>query len=283
MAAHAAVLGSVGACNQILGNESTEAITRDGGLEAPDAPVVGVPDAAVSQDAGPTVCGLDSKRCSGECVSRSSTEFGCGSDSCAACDLPFANVLGCDGQGRCGFAGCKGAHEDCDGDPTNGCEIDLTQKESCGECGSACGPGEQCVMDSEGFIGCDAITCLQSELRCDAFCTDTAEDPLHCGGCNMPCQEPQIDVATAICTAGRCGTLCDGEGEVFCQGLCFPQSDTRCGPYCDNCASYTGKPHVAATTGMCLEAGRCDVVCVVGYEDANLAADDGCEQGPPDP
>lgn len=42
---------------------------------------------------------------------------------------------------------CETGHADCDDDPKNGCEADLSKPESCGRCGVTCGPAESCVVD----------------------------------------------------------------------------------------------------------------------------------------
>lgn len=47
---------------------------------------------------------------------------------------------------------CEAGFGDCDGDPSNGCEQDLSERTHCGACGAVCAPHEAC-----GATGCRAF------------------------------------------------------------------------------------------------------------------------------
>jgi hypothetical protein len=49
-----------------------------------------------------------------------------------------------DGTPECGILACGRGTGDCDGDAANGCEADLTARQTCGACGHVCGDGETC-------------------------------------------------------------------------------------------------------------------------------------------
>jgi hypothetical protein len=109
----------------------------------------------------------------------------CGS----ACSTPAnASAATCT-AGRCGFA-CTAGFADCDGDASNGCEVDLRVSAAhCGLCGNACptrpntsAPGcraGRCdATCSTGFGDCDG----NPDNGCEA---NLARDPNHCGACGM--------------------------------------------------------------------------------------------------
>jgi len=70
-------------------------------------------------------------------------------DHCGACgnacpSLPHA-IVACTG-GACGIGACETGWEDCDNDPSNGCEQQVTSDAAnCGGCGIVCDEGETCI------------------------------------------------------------------------------------------------------------------------------------------
>ena len=85
------------------------------------------------------LCGATGLICDGGCT---------GSDvhNCGACGhdcAKLANVTGavsCSTTGACvlGPSSCAPEWADCDGNPENGCETDITQPSHCGSCGMGC-------------------------------------------------------------------------------------------------------------------------------------------------
>lgn len=53
-------------------------------------------------------------------------------------------------SGQCADV-CPTNFADCDGNPVNGCETRLDQRESCGACARWCGPGGACARYAGGF------------------------------------------------------------------------------------------------------------------------------------
>lgn len=140
----------------------------------PAQQTVEVPNAAVAGHLGhgdylgPCCPAATPKNCApGVCVATG----GC----CAASDCPApANATATCADGVCGFA-CDAGFADCDGDPANGCEADLSSAETCGSCANdctvangtgACGDGGVCAIAScdAGFIQCGqaCVTCEQA-------------------------------------------------------------------------------------------------------------------------
>lgn len=108
-------------------------------------------------------------------------------------------------------AACAWDRGDCDGDPSNGCEAELTTAMRCGRCGVSCASATQadpwCVADR-----CDdGQNCSRCALACRAGYGDcnndpadgceasTLTDPAHCGSCGARCASGQQ------CREGRCG------------------------------------------------------------------------------
>ena len=122
-------------------------------------------------------------------------------------NMRFAGVSSCDfscSEGTC-VAGiceipCTAGQDDCDGDPTNGCETTvLADSSNCGSCGVQCAPGHVCEA-SECVISTD---CSENEADCDGDPSNSCEvdvlrDVNHCGGCGIAC------VAGHECVDGLC-------------------------------------------------------------------------------
>ena len=70
--------------------------------------------------------------------------------------LPHA-VVDC-GGGHCYIRNCVKGYLDCNGDVGDGCEVDQSDPEHCGECGDAC--GEVCCKPGFCCDGtCEEFTC----------------------------------------------------------------------------------------------------------------------------
>jgi sugar lactone lactonase YvrE len=98
------------------------------------------------------VCGPGFADCNGVAADGCETDLG-SIQSCGACGVvcsfPHASAA-CD-AGSCALGACDQGFGDCDGDPANGCEVDLaTSDESCGACGKVCSAGGHCTNGSCG-------------------------------------------------------------------------------------------------------------------------------------
>jgi hypothetical protein len=122
-----------------------------------DSPKAGV-DAGTDDicPAGTTDCDTD-----GTCETDITEPANCGGCNIICPAGPHANAM-CS-LGRCGIT-CEDGWGDCDADPVNGCESDLTQPGTCGSCGNSCGGA--CV---EGVCEtCDSALPLDSADPLDA-------------------------------------------------------------------------------------------------------------------
>jgi hypothetical protein len=160
-------------------------------------------DAVAGGASGGGGCGPGLKACGGDCVATDDPAHGCGAASCAACDVPNATAT-CQNDG-CALQSCNPGFEDCDGDPANGCEIDVdSDPDNCGGCGNACAaPGQPgtCVYCQQGQ--CQSSAC-----------------PPYYGDCNCdPSDACEVDLKTDSSNCGFCGHVC-ASGQSCVNGLC---------------------------------------------------------------
>ncbi|WP_437605531.1 hypothetical protein WMF20_31075 [Sorangium sp. So ce834] len=194
----------------------------------------------------------------------------------ATCDLPHA-AESCVG-GSCVLGACAAGYADCDGDPANGCEVNLNSSAAnCGACGAAC----DLANAAEACLGgtCVLGACAPGYANCNASALDgcevhTASDLANCGGCNLACDLPH---AAESCLAGSCVLGACEAGFANCDGQTANgcEADTRtsavhcgaCGAACD----------LANAAEACV-AGACNLIaCNAGYASCNGIDADGCE------
>jgi hypothetical protein len=96
-------------------------------------------------DAQPNGCPPLEKECSGICVAVHDPATGCALASCAPCNLPHATPT-CSNTGACDIDTCAPGYDDCNMDPSDGCETNLaTDPMNCSACDMACAAGVTCV------------------------------------------------------------------------------------------------------------------------------------------
>jgi len=87
------------------------------------------------------------------------------------------------------------------------CVYLMLNRENCGACGHACGPGEKCAIGECG------PECIGGSIDCgDGNCAPLAVDPNNCGGCGIVCQQG------FRCSGGGCRIDC-APGQVWCPAL----------------------------------------------------------------
>jgi hypothetical protein len=236
------------------------------------------------------VCGLDD-RCIVVCLegradcdlsAENSCEVNLKTDpeNCGACgdDCALAHAVpGCSGA-ECFVASCVGRYLDCNGDPSDGCEVNGgSDVENCGACGKKCpaAQGKALCIDGECDIECD-----EGFANCDGNLANGCEksvtgDVNNCGGCGKVCPSPLGE--TPWCVDGVCGSTacpdgfgdCNGKPEDGCEVDLRSNAD-----HCNTCGNFC-----AALNGT----AACDErVCIVescdpGHADCNKQYVDGCE------
>ena len=202
--------------------------------------------------------------CNGRCVSRTDPVLGCGK-ACFPCALANA-VAACDGTGICRFERCQPGFADCNGMPSDGCEVDLSDRNNCGACGIQC--PSLCTAS-----GC-ADSCTPPLSNCGTKCVDIATSPVACGACNTPCVKPAN--GTATCSRSQCQVTC-AAGLTTCGTGPLSCVDTMNDPrHCGGC-SNTCFNTAANRYGSCRN-GQCQQVCLPGW----TACAAGCAHLPSD-
>jgi len=178
--------------------------------------------------------------------------------------------------GACNTA-CDSAHANCNGQVTDGCEVNITSdKLHCGNCTTKCEGGNanwECSNGQCNVLGCSSITYGD----CDTIDANGCEAPLttlaNCGQCGKVCGTQN---ATATCVSGNCNTLCqDGYGNCdnsAANGCELPVSSdpAHCGASCTSC------PQPTNTTRKCT-GGVCGFDCTSGFGNCDNNGTNGCE------
>jgi hypothetical protein len=254
-------------------------------------------------DADPLHCGS----CTTQCNNNNGTA-GCALGACTiACKTDFAN---CDGSldngcevfvksnvdhcsacgnkctapngvpncvnGVCGVSQCVAPNADCDGDTSNGCEVNVTgDVNNCSGCGKACYVSHGTPACTGGV--CNILSCAAGWADCNASYPDGCEAALdtllNCGQCGNDCILPnaKTSCATQTCQIASCLTPyanCDGQAANGCE-VDTSASVSHCGGCGNACSSTHGQP-------LC-QGGTCTIVCAADWGNCNATPSDGCE------
>lgn len=284
-AAAGVVLSSAAGCNAILANDPGTLVVEDeaGTFPEPDAtpgptplPQPNPPDDGSSApfDAGSLVlpddagitCGGGQKLCNGVCVAATDPTYGCSAAACTPCAIPHGTPS-CVG-GACAVATCDQGFADCNANPADGCEVDLSKPTSCGSCTTACPPATPTCAPVGTTFQCGTGCTPAAPTRCGNECVDLLTSTNHCGACGAACA-PVMN-ATVSCVAGACTFTCRPDFRA-CGGRCTALTDpAACGPACVVC------PPVANGRPTCA-ADACGAVCNAGFADCDANPANGCE------
>jgi hypothetical protein len=123
---------------------------------------------------------------------------------CGACGqvCALAHAASSCTSGSCAIGHCDAGWDDCDHDPSNGCETALDTRNHCGACGTTCTGGSQCNNGACGCVTGSTSQCRAGQICCAGACADVSSTcfPYPC----IPGTE------RAINNCGACGTICLG-------------------------------------------------------------------------
>ncbi len=236
------------------------------GRAAPSTPAACESSACVGTSCDPGYADCDGDRANGceTLVDANPSHCGRCGRACA-----FANATPVCRAGLCALGTCAAGFGDCDGDPTNGCELPLNTLANCGACRAAC------LSARNATALCNAGVC---EQRCVAAAGDCDRDLANgcetllgsnlsnCGACGRMCTAMAPHTAPT-CTGVVCGTACilpyadcDGDPSNGCE--VNVQADAN---NCSRCGAACVLPRVEAACSplrcviaRCLNAGRAD-------------------------
>jgi hypothetical protein len=188
-------------------------------------------------------------------------------------------------SGVCGVSDCPAGFGDCDGDPSNGCEVNLSNDaNNCNICGSRCEVANNvpsCVASVCKIGTCDANHADCNGVQKDGCETNIASDLSNCGTCGKVCA---IGNGTGrcenkLCKVSACGAPwadCDANGTD-----CETNTNTNasncggCGSNGLNCNTVYGALNAS---GKCLAGGCQFDKCAPNFADCNKDPEtDGCE------
>ncbi len=178
---------------------------------------------------GAEVCNEQDDDCDGEAdESLSGTTL----TQCGACGLnctALPNVLDSQCANECIIERCQDGFEDCNSDPTDGCEVNLeSDPENCGGCGNLCS------ARNAASVMCAARTCQLDTCEplfgdCDMDGTNGCETELtengNCGQCGRTCPSGECtdgfcagERPVAVAAGGSHSCVAIADGRVFCWG-----------------------------------------------------------------
>jgi len=204
-------------------------------------------------------CGLVCQLGFGDCDSAEANGCEVPLDSltdCAACGVSCAPASGTGdcSSGACAIAACDPGRDDCNADPSDGCEVDLdTDATSCGGCGVMCGVGQLCSGGS-CFDDCGGVPCAGD-------CTPTSPCTCASGTCPFTCAAADCE---ASCSGSGTSCTLAGETSSTLDGTC------AAGANCTFLARFS-----SSVTAECSGAGT---VCVVDCRNTTSCVVD-CHSG----
>jgi hypothetical protein len=249
-------------CGGSGGNATTDSGTMDrpGDVIPADLPTTGC---RTNADCASTAQGLRvCNTATSMCVACTSTDRGaCTTEQyCAAsgrCEL------GCDNDAACAQGGrtltCDVMRHVC---------VACTRDDQC-PAGSLCSPTQACVP------GCNAARmCPMGQACCGNACLPIETDAMNCGACGRACT---IANGTPGCAGGQCavGTCNVGFGNCDTMAANGCETDTSTAVmHCGGCGmACPVRPNAAPGC----TAGRCTLVCAVGFADCDNDPMNGCE------
>ncbi len=193
-----------------------------------------------------------------------------------ACPARANAAVSCDG-GRCAFA-CNAGFADCNGDVTDGCEVDTrTSNGNCGSCGSVCNPPNGTPACVAGR--CTVARCDDGFGDCDGNATNGCETNVrtsvtHCGRCMNEC--PARPNGFPGCVLGACVVSCVA-GFSDCNGDAADGCEVDTRTSASNCGACARMCTASGGTATC-EASVCRIAgCMSGRGDCDMMVGNGCE------
>jgi hypothetical protein len=122
-------------------------------------------------------------------------------NNCGGCGIAcnVANGVPACTNGSCGVSACNAGFANCDGNPANGCEINInSDPNNCGGCGTFCASGQVCTSGQ-----CVATSCT-SDAECPIgdYCNAIAQCVVKQASSSVCTADNQC--ASGHCTAGIC-------------------------------------------------------------------------------
>lgn len=163
------------------------------------------PNNASSATCSNSTCSYTCDAHFGDCVTTPPNTGGCETSlttttNCGSCGNPCnpTHATGTCASGICAIESCDAGFHDCNNNPADGCETDITTVQNCGGCGAVCN------QTNAASASCDGTTCSYTCKSGFVNCNTTAPNT---GGC---------ECAGTGCCMGGCQTQhSNGVGQNF--------------------------------------------------------------------
>ena len=203
--------------------------------------------------------------------------LGTDSSNCGQCGskCAFANAPASCSGGTCVMGACSAGYADCDGNPSNGCEVSTaTDALNCGSCGGVCSlpnataacAASACAVAvcNGGYANCDGNPANGCEVK-------TTSDVNNCGVCGNVC--PGGANGSPTCVQSTCGIACTA-GFADCDGNAANGCEVKTTSDVLNC----GTCGTACQNEETCQSGACSAtVCQAGFAKCDGNAANGCE------
>jgi hypothetical protein len=213
--------------------------------------------------------------CDGNARNGCETALTTDQQSCGSCGTACTNPNGTTScvAGTCAPV-CAAGYADCDGNPTNGCEVRTESDPSnCGGCGLTCDTSFQVCANQ----ACEVSMCPLGQGDCDANqadCeTDLTDTVADCGFCNNVCTAAN---GTASCTSSTCGIASCSSGFANCDANVVNGCEVALASNLANCGSCGMACANAHGSTRCM-GGSCAPVCSSGWGTCDGNSRNGCE------
>ena len=169
-------------------------------------------------DAG---CGVGQLSCDGGCVLEGVQHCGTCTNDCTNLPHVSGSVSCTTTMGACSFSAssCTDGWADCDNNPANGCETDITQPSHCGACNTDCDASAPTCAPSGTSYACSTGCMPPTPTFCNGTCVNTATNTNYCGSCTTSCTSAPPN-AQPDCDASTCGWRCN-KNYSACNGACI--------------------------------------------------------------
>ncbi|HEX7481741.1 MAG TPA: hypothetical protein VF331_28300 [Polyangiales bacterium] len=276
------LVGCVPGFDQCIAGEACRSLA----IDAANCGQCGKPcGAGTSQCAGgrctSQVCATGKADCDGissnGCETDLSSAGNCG--FCGHACGPFAHATAACKTGACAIGQCDSGYADCDGDASNGCEVNVHTLGDCGGCGKSCSVPNGQPSCATGV--CTLSMCDPGRADCNASLADGCETDLtlpdHCGSCGNDCRALPY-ILSSGCAAGACQYVCQtGRADCDHKAANGCEVDLTSNRNCGACGNDCGNlPHVnsaACSAGVCK-----NLVCAAGWADCDGDPQNGCER-----
>jgi hypothetical protein len=208
-------------------------------------------------------------------------------NNCSACGTKCPAVAhgtpGCT-AGVCGIGACDVGYADCNGNPADGCEVNLaTDGMNCGVCNNVCPAVANGAPACSGYA-CGIGSCTGTFQHCvgngaNGCETDTSNSVDHCGSCANSC--PAVANGTRACSNSACGIGSCSTGFADCNGNAGDGCEVHTTSDVNNCGGC-GAAFVCATppngNPSCVNSVCGLGTCATGYSNCDGNAANGCEK-----